>query len=125
MALKAARMSAFRAESPLRPEAPERVALCLFHEQSMDRLEGALTDLREQLRQDVEALSRQARSNGEALARLTTAESAVRRERQEYLADRADLWAAVNKLRFHVYVWLGVGLVMQVLAPLLLRLAWR
>lgn len=119
---------------------------CTFHEQSMDQLNESLFDLREQLRQGMAAVAAQSRANGEALMRLAESQSARRElcarqearltaverdlaqhrkahaaEREEYLAERADLWAAVNTLRFHVYVGLGAGLVVQVLAPLVLR----
>lgn len=123
---------------------------CAFHDQSMEQLRDAVLDLREQLRQGMEAVAAQSRANGEALMRLAESQTARRElcarqearltaverdlaqhrkahtaEREEYLAERADLWAAVNTLRFHVYVGLGAGLVLQVLAPLVLRAALK
>ncbi len=119
---------------------------CAFHEQSMDQLSEGMFDLREQLRQGMAAVAAQSRANGEALMRLAESQSSRRElcarqearltaverassqhgkahaaEREEYLDERADLWAAVNTLRFHVYVGLGAGLVLQILAPLVLR----
>jgi len=121
---------------------------CAFHDQSMEQLRDAVLDLKDQLRQGIASVAAQSRANGEALVRiadsqvvrrelcarqetrLTTVERAAdlhrdahTAEREEYLAERADLWAAVNKLRFHVYVGLGVGLVLQTLVPLAFRLA--
>lgn len=121
---------------------------CAFHDQSMEQLRAALLDLKDQMRQGIEGVAAQSRANGETLvriadsqaarrelcarqgARLTTLEHGVEQhreahmaEREEYLAERADLWNAVNKLRFHVYVGLGAGLVLQILAPLAFRLA--
>lgn len=121
---------------------------CAFHDQSMEQLRAAVLDLRDQLRQGLEGVAAQSRANGETLVRIVDSQT-VRRElcarqgarlgtlerggeqhreahmaeREEYLAERADLWNAVNKLRFHVYVGLGAGLVLQILAPLALRLA--
>lgn len=121
---------------------------CAFHDQSMEQLRAAVLDLRDQLRQGLEGVAAQSRANGGTLVRIADSQT-VRRElcarqgarlatlerggeqhreshmaeREEYLAERADLWNAVNKLRFHVYVGLGAGLVLQILAPLALRLA--
>lgn len=121
---------------------------CAFHEQSMEQLRVAVLDLKDQLRQGIEGVAAQSRANGETLMRIADSQ-VVRRElcarqaerlaslergadqhrethtseREEHLAERADLWAAVNTLRFHVYVGLGAGLVLQILAPLALRLA--
>jgi len=121
---------------------------CAFHDQSMEQLRAAVLDLKDQMRQGLEGVAAQSRANGETLvriadsqvarrelcarqgARLTTCERVTEQhreahmaEREEHLAERADLWGAVNKLRFHVYVGLGVGLVLQILAPLAFRLA--
>lgn len=121
---------------------------CPFHDQSMEQLRAAVLDLKDQMRQAIGGVAEQSRANGEALSRLSESQSARRElcarqgtrlgaleqggvrhreahaaQREEYLAERADLWAAVNKLRFHVYVGLGAGLVLQILAPLALRLA--
>jgi hypothetical protein len=121
---------------------------CAFHDQSMEQLRAAVLDLKDQMREGIACVAAQSRANGETLvriadsqvarrelcarqeARLSTVErgadlhrSAHAAEREEYLAERADLWAAVNKLRFHVYVGLGVGLVLQTLVPLAFRLA--
>lgn len=125
---------------------------CAFHDQSMEHLRTALLDLKDQMRQGIEGVAAQSRANGETLvriadsqadrrelcarqgARLATLEHGMERggeqhreahmaEREEHLAERADLWNAVNKLRFHVYVGLGAGLVLQILAPLAFRLA--
>ena len=121
---------------------------CAFHDQSMEQLRAAVLDLRDQLRQGLEGVAAQSRANGETLVRIADSQTARRElcarqgarlatlerggeqhreghraEREEHLAERADLWNAVNKLRFHVYVGLGAGLVLQILAPLALRLA--
>lgn len=123
---------------------------CPFHDQSMEQLRVAVVDVKEQLREAIACVAAQSRANGETLVRIAESQVA-RRElcarqeerlctlergarqhqdghaagREEYLAERADLWAAVNKLRFHVYVGLGVALVFQLLAPLALRAALR
>lgn len=112
----------------------------------MSQVRDAVLGLKEQMRQSVGVVADQSRANGETLVRIAESQVA-RRElcarqeqrmgglertqlehrqthaagREEYLAERADLWAAVNKLRLHVYVGLGAGLVLQVLAPLALR----
>ncbi|GAB6127102.1 hypothetical protein [Humidesulfovibrio idahonensis] len=121
---------------------------CAFHDQSMEQLRDAVLDLKDQLRQGIASVAAQSRANGETLVRIADSQVARRElcarqetrlttvergadlhrdahtaEREEYLAERADLWAAVNKLRFHVYVGLGVGLVLQTLVPLAFRLA--
>jgi len=123
---------------------------CAFHDQSMDQLRDAVLDLKDQLRQGIASVAAQSRANGETLVRIADSQVARRElcarqetrlttvergadlhrdahtaEREEYLAERADLWAAVNKLRFHVYVGLGVGLVLQTLVPLAFRLATK
>lgn len=123
---------------------------CAFHDQSMEQLRAAVLDLKDQMRQAIDGVAVQSRANGETLVRIAESQVARRElcarqeqrlstmergaelhrsahmaEREEYLAERADLWAAVNKLRFHVYVGLGVGLVLQILAPLALRLALK
>lgn len=123
---------------------------CAFHDQSMEQLRVAVLDLKDQMRQGIESVAAQSRANGETLVRIADSQ-VVRRElcarqeerlstmergadlhreshmaeREEYLAERADLWAAVNKLRFHVYVGLGAALVLQILAPLALRLVQK
>lgn len=121
---------------------------CPLHDQSMEQLRAALQDLKAQVRQAIDPVAAQSRANGKTLARI--AESQILRrelcarqeerlggleraagqhreahtsQREEYLSERADLWTAVNKLRFHVYVGLGVGLVLQLIAPLALKLA--
>jgi hypothetical protein len=121
---------------------------CAFHDQSMEQLRIAVLDLKDQMRQAIDGVAAQSRANGDTLVRIAESQVARRElcarqeerlgalerggeqhreahmaEREEYLTERADLWAAVNKLRFHVYVGLGVGLVLQILAPLALRLA--
>jgi hypothetical protein len=121
---------------------------CAFHDQSMEQLRAAVLDLKDQMRQAIDGVAAQSRANGDTLVRIAESQVARRelcarqeerlgalergqeahREahmsgREEYLSERADLWAAVNKLRFHVYVGLGVGLVLQILAPLAFRLA--
>jgi len=121
---------------------------CAFHDQSMEQLRAAVFDLKDQMRQAIDGVAVQSRANGETLVRIADSQVARRElcarqaerlstmergavqhrqshmaEREEYLAERADLWAAVNKLRFHVYVGLGVGLVLQILAPL--AFGWR
>ena len=121
---------------------------CAFHDQSMEQLRAALLDLKDQMRQGIEGVAAQSRANGETLVRIADSQAARRElcarqgarlaacerggeqhreahmaEREEHLAERADLWNAVNKLRFHVYVGLGAGLVLQILAPLAFRLA--
>lgn len=119
---------------------------CAFHDQFLEQIRDALVSLKEQMRQGIDAVAAQSRANGETLIRIAESQTA-RRElcarqgeriggleraqaehraehaagRDEHLAERADLWAAVNKLRFHVYVGLGVGLVLQALGPLVLR----
>jgi hypothetical protein len=123
---------------------------CAFHDQSMEQLRLAVLDLREQMHQAVASVAAQSRANGEMLARLADSQTARRElcarqearlsaleragslhreahmaEREEYLDERAQLWAAVNKLRFHVYVGLGAGLVLQLLAPFVLRAALK
>jgi len=123
---------------------------CPFHDQSMEQLRAAVLDLKDQMRQGIEAVAAQSRANGDTLVRIADSQVARRElcarqeerlsalergavlhreshmaEREEYLAERADLWAAVNKLRFHVYVGLGAALVLQILAPLALRLAQK
>lgn len=123
---------------------------CAFHDQSMEQLRDAVLDLREQMHQGIASVAAQSRANGEMLARLADSQTARRElcarqearlsaleraggqhreahmaEREEYLDERAQLWAAVNKLRFHVYVGLGAGLVLQLLAPLVLRAALK
>ena len=123
---------------------------CAFHDQSMELLRTAVLDLKDQMRQAIEAVAAQSRANGETLVRIADSQ-VVRRElcarqeerlstmergadlhreshmaeREEYLTERADLWAAVNKLRFHVYVGLGAALVLQILAPLVFRLVQK
>ncbi|OIO06155.1 MAG: hypothetical protein AUJ49_00195 [Desulfovibrionaceae bacterium CG1_02_65_16] len=121
---------------------------CVLHEQSMEQLRLAVADLKEQLREAIGVVAAQSRANGRTLARIAESQTARRElcarqearlttvergadvhraahgaDRDEYLVERADIWAAVNKLRFHVYVGLGVGLVLQTLVPLALRLA--
>ena len=119
---------------------------CAFHDQFLEQIRDALFSLKEQMRLGIEAVAAQSRANGETLIRIAESQTA-RRElcarqeerlggleraqsehraghatgRDEYLSERADLWGAVNKLRFHVYVGLGVGLVLQILGPLVLR----
>lgn len=121
---------------------------CAPHDQNMEQLRAAVSSLREQMRVGINAVAAQSRANGRTLSRIAEAQTSRRElcarqearltsmergvdqhrdahaaEREEHLAERADLWAAVNKLRFHVYVGLGVGLVLQTLVPLALRLA--
>jgi hypothetical protein len=129
---------------PYIPQPPREA--CGLHDLCMEQLRDALVGLKEQMRLGIESVAAQSRANGETLVRIAESQVA-RRElcarqeerlggleraqaehrdvhatgREEYLKERADLWAAVNKLRFHVYVGLGVGLVLQVLAPLVLR----
>jgi hypothetical protein len=136
-----------RSEAPERADRSEPGRPCAFHDQSMEQLRTAVLDLKEQMRLAIEGVAVQSRANGETLVRIADSQVARRElcarqeerlgalergggqhreahmaEREEYLAERADIWAAVNKLRFHVYVGLGVGLVLQALAPLGYRL---
>lgn len=121
---------------------------CAVHDERLEQLRQALAGLRDQLREGLGAVAAQSRANGRALARLADAQTTRRElcarqearlgsvergadlhraahvaERDEYLGERADIWAALNKLRFHVYVGIGAGLVLQTLIPLALRLA--
>lgn len=123
---------------------------CADNEQSVEELRLALLELKSQLRQGIDSVAAQSRANGKTLAHIAESQIARRElcarqeerlgslergagqhreshmaDREEYLAERADLWEAVNKLRFHVYVGLGVGLVLQILAPLAVKLAGR
>lgn len=123
---------------------------CAFHDQFLEQIRDALVSLKEQMRQGIEAVAAQSRANGETLIRIVESQTARRElcarqaerltgmeraqaehkaghaaDRDEYLAERADLWGAVNKLRFHVYVGLGVGLVLQIIGPLVLRAVFR
>ncbi len=123
---------------------------CAFHDQFLEQIRDALVSLKEQMRQGIEAVAAQSRANGETLIRIAESQTARRElcarqeerlggleraqaehkaghaaDRDEYLAERADLWGAVNKLRFHVYVGLGVGLVLQIVGPLVLRAVLR
>lgn len=119
---------------------------CAFHDQSMEQIRDALLGLKDQMRQGIEAVAAQSRANGETLVRIAESQVARRelcarqeervstlergadqhreshgREREEYISERADLWGAVNSLRFHVYVGLGVGLVLQLVGPFVLK----
>jgi hypothetical protein len=119
---------------------------CGFHDQFMEQIRDALLGLKDQMRVGIEAVAVQSKANGEALERLAESQSARRelcarqaerlvtlergadqhraahaQSREEHLAERADLWSAVNTLRFHVYVGLGVGLVLQLVGPFVLR----
>ncbi|MBU1230602.1 MAG: hypothetical protein KKA55_04775 [Proteobacteria bacterium] len=119
---------------------------CAFHDQFMEQIRDALLGLKDQMRQGIEAVAAQSRANGETLLRIAESQVARRelcarqeerlsalergegqhreahaREREEHLAERGDLWGAVNTLRFHVYVGLGVGLVLQLVGPFVLR----
>ena len=127
---------------------------CAFHDQFLEQIRDALFSLKEQMRLGIEAVAAQSRANGETLIRIAESQTARRElcarqeeriagmeraqaehkaghkaehlaDRDEYLAERADLWGAVNKLRFHVYVGLGVGLVLQIIGPLVLRAVLR
>lgn len=120
--------------------------MCAQRDLCMDQVRDAVLGLKEQMRQSIGVVADQSRANGETLVHIAESQ-VVRRElcarqeqrmggveriqsehreahaagREEYLAERADLWGAVNTLRLHVYVGLGAGLVLQVLAPLVLR----
>ncbi len=123
---------------------------CAFHDQFMEQIRDALLGLKDQMRQGIEAVAAQSRANGKTLVRIAESQVARRelcarqeerlstqergaeqhredhvREREEHLAERADLWSAVNSLRFHVYVGLGVGLVLQLVGPLVLRMVLK
>jgi len=123
---------------------------CGFHDQFMEQIRDALVGLKDQMRIGIEAVAEQSKANGETLLRIAESQSARRelcarqagrltalergadlhredhaKEREEHLSERADLWGAVNTLRFHVYVGLGVGLVLQLLAPVILRLVLK
>lgn len=120
-------------------------APCAFHDQSMEQLRVTMLDIKAQLRDGIEALKEQSKAFQSAITkifesqtqrqalcarqdqRLATLEQNQAKhredhakEREEYLQDRAAIWTAVNKLRFHVYVGLGVGLVLQLLAPFII-----
>jgi len=119
---------------------------CAFHDQFMEQIRDALLGLKDQMRLGIDAVAAQSRANGETLIRIAESQVARRelcarqeerlgalerggdqhreahaREREEHLSERADLWGAVNSLRFHVYVGLGVGLVLQLVGPFVLR----
>lgn len=123
---------------------------CAFHDQFMEQIRDALLGLKDQMRVGIEAVAEQSRANGETLLRIAESQVARRelcarqaerlgalergadqhreghaKERAEHLAERADLWSAVNRLRFHVYVGLGVGLVLQLLGPFVLRMVLK
>ncbi|MHC1700054.1 MAG: hypothetical protein AB9900_03615 [Humidesulfovibrio sp.] len=119
---------------------------CAFHDQFMEQVRDALLGLKDQMRVGIEAVAVQSKANGETLSRIAESQSARRelcarqaerlaalergadrhreahvQSREEHLGERADLWSAVNTLRFHVYVGLGVGLVLQLVGPFVLR----
>ena len=123
---------------------------CAFHDQSMDQLRTTLLDIKEQMRDGIAALKDQANAFTQTISRIMSAQAdrqalcakqdqrlvaleqnqaqhrdAHAKEREEYLAERAEQWAAINKLRFHVYVGLGIGLVLQLLAPFLIRYMFK
>jgi len=118
---------------------------CGFHDQFMEQIRDALVGLKDQMRVGIGAVAEQSKANGETLLRIAESQSARRelcarqaerlvalergadqhreahaQSREEHLAERADLWSAVNRLRFHVYVGLGVGLVLQLAGPFVL-----
>ncbi len=121
---------------------------CAVHDERLEQLRLTLAELKNQLREGLGVVAAQSRANGRALARLADSQTARRElcaqqearlgsvergaelhriahstDRDEYLDERADIWATLNKLRFHVYVGIGAGLVLQTLIPLALRLA--
>ncbi|MDQ7836077.1 MAG: hypothetical protein RDU24_11900 [Humidesulfovibrio sp.] len=118
---------------------------CGFHDQFMEQIRDALVGLKDQMRVGIGAVAEQSKANGETLLRIAESQTARRelcarqaerlvalergadqhreahaQSREEHLAERADLWSAVNRLRFHVYVGLGVGLVLQLAGPFVL-----
>lgn len=118
---------------------------CAFHDQSMETLRSIMLDIKEQMREGLAALKEQAKSFSETMSRVVESQTtrqalcarqdqrianleqnqaqhreAHAKDREEYLKERADMWTAVNKLRFHVYVGLGIGLVLQLLAPFII-----
>lgn len=119
---------------------------CAFHDESMAQLRDTLLHIKEYMREGITALNRQSEAFAEALKKITESQAtraalcarqdqrignaeqnqaqhreAHAQERAETLKERADVWSAVNKLRFHVYVGLGIGLALQVIVPILLR----
>ena len=123
---------------------------CAFHDQSMEQLRATLLDIKDQMRAGIEVLNKQAEAFAQTIARIVESQSERRAlcakqeqritnleqsqiqhraqhatEREEYLEDRADMWAAINKLRFHVYVGLGAAIVLQILAPFIIRAVFK
>lgn len=117
-------------------------APCAFHDQSMEQLRATLLDIKEQMREGIAALNQQSIAFQATITKIVEAQSARQalcakqdqrlvsmernqtehrefhtKDREEYLTEKADMWSSVNKLRFHVYVGLGVGLVIQMIAP--------
>lgn len=123
---------------------------CAFHNQFMEQIRETLVDIKEQMRAGIESVNRQSIAFAENITKIV--ESQIARqvlcakqdqrlstleqnqgqhrtdhatEREEHMKDRAEFWAAINKLRFHVYVGLGIGLTLQFLVPVLIRYAFK
>lgn len=103
--------------------------VCASHASFERMIERALEGLGDQIGKLAEAVTAQSRANGDALSKVL-ANQADRRElcgqqnaRIDNLEKRADtrdeasedthkeMWSAINKLRYYVYVAVGIGLV--------------
>jgi len=117
----------------------------------METLRSTLLDIKEQMREGLAALKQQADVFSQTIAKIAESQSARQAlcakqdqrlhtveatqvqhreshaiEREEYLKERADSWAAINKLRFHVYMVLGGSVILQVVGlPIVLHFVLR
>lgn len=114
--------------------------VCASHASFERMIERWMEGLGDQITKLAEAVTAQSRANGEALSKVL-ANQADRRElcgqqnaRIDNLEKRADarddtsedahkqLWSAINRLRYYVYVAVGVGLVGHALGGVLFKM---
>lgn len=125
---------------------PPHGSPCAFHEGFMAQIRDAIVSLKEQMALGMKAVEAQSRANGEVLGKLAESQ-VVRRElcarqeqrigglelaearhredhqkaRDEYVEECDDLWTQLNLLKKIVYIGLGVAVVLNILAPILLK----
>lgn len=123
----------------LRQETPD-AGVCASHDIMVKMFERAMEGLSQQIEKLAEAVTAQSRSNGDALSKVLS-NQADRRElcgqqnaRLDNLEKRADardeasetvhkeMWSAINKLRYYVYMAVGIGAVGQVLGGVLFKM---
>ena len=113
--------------------------VCAGHAAFERMIGNMMENLGDQMEQMIEVVKEQSKANADALARLLEAQSARRElcgqqnarldaieksrvsERSEMIEAHKEIWSAINKLRFYVFIGVGVVVALNALLVLVVK----